>query len=191
MTLPGFQQQLQRLDLSGTGVGNTVLPILKHLPQLQQLILSRTSINWGSKAGSDGVVAAAGAVAGMRPADVQHLNDRPQGFPQIPAVIAAASVGAISQMKDPRPPAVGWHKLQFLDVTNTELTDAGCIQLAAELAAAAAAPAGPKAAGSAGEGLRVLHVGSSVCKLGRKALAGLCQLTTLQQLKLQVSCNAP
>jgi hypothetical protein len=78
----------------------------------------------------------------------------------------------------------------LLDVTNTQLTDTGCLQLAAELAAAAA---GQKAAGSAGRQVRVLHIGSSVCKLGRKALAGLCQLTSLEQLKLQVGfigCSA-
>jgi hypothetical protein len=77
----------------------------------------------------------------------------------------------------------------LLDVTNTQLTDTGCLQLAAELAAAA----GQKAAGSAGRQVRVLHIGSSVCKLGRKALAGLCQLTSLEQLKLQVGfigCSA-
>lgn len=38
--LPAFAAKLQRLDLRGTGVGNTVIPLLKHLPQLQQLVLA-------------------------------------------------------------------------------------------------------------------------------------------------------
>jgi hypothetical protein len=101
----------------------------------------------------------------------------------------ASTLGPISQVQNPRPPVPGWSQLQVLDVTNTQLTDAGCMQLAAELAAAALLAAGQRAAGSVGSGLRVLHVGSSVCKLGRKALAGLCQSTSFQQLKLQVSCS--
>jgi hypothetical protein len=73
--------------------------------------------------------------------------------------------------------------LQLLDVSNTQLTEAGCAELAAELAAAAAAAA---AAAGRNPGLRVLRIGSSACKLGRRALAAVSRLTSLEQLALQV-----
>ena len=178
-TLPGFARQLQRLDLRGTGVGNTVLPVLKHLPQLQQLVLADTAITWESKAaaaaeGLDGaVVGNARVPAGGRAGDAAGL----------PAWQAASAAGApIVQCRGPGKPAAGWASLRMLDVTNAKLTEAGVVELVGELVEAAAGGASR----SSECGLQALHVGGMAGKLGRKALTNLSRLTSLQQLTLQV-----
>lgn len=189
--LPGFAAQLQRLDLRGTEVGNTVIPLLKHLPQLQQLVLTDTDISWESKATARDTEALASVELGAE----GHLGGMIAAGQAAGPVAQAASRGVGA-------PATGWSRLQFLDVTGTQLTDEGCLQLAADMAAAGAQlhAAGAVSASSGlrqgssddGEqprtqlGLRVLLVGSRCCKLGRKALKGLSQITTLQQLTLQV-----
>jgi Leucine-rich repeat (LRR) protein len=175
--LPGFAAQLQRLDLRGTGVVNAVLPLLRHLPQLQQLVLADTAISWESKAGSAHEEGAAPmhAAAAAAPPGLTHLGALPDGR------AAHAADTPVSQHRSSRQPAAGWPKLQMLDVTGTQLTDAGCVELAAEFVAAAAVAA---EAGSGG--LRVLHIGSSSHKLGRKAMLAVARLATLQLLTLQV-----
>lgn len=182
VTLPALTAQLQRLDLRGTGISNAVLPSLKHLPRLQQLVLADTAISWESKAGA--VAAGAEAPAGVQPAQAAPVHaavplaqrGMPEGFPQAPGSVAGPP---IVQCLDTRTPASGWAGLQLLDVSSSELTDASCRELATELAAAAAA--------GRHVGLRVLRIGSSACRLGRKALAAIGQLTSLEQLVLQVS----
>jgi hypothetical protein len=176
--LPGFAAQLQRLDLRGTGVGNAVLPLVKHLPQLQQLVLADTAISWESKAGA-GVALAEGAAPMHAAAAAPELLDELGGPPDWRATHATGA--PVSQHRSSGQPAAGWPKLQMLDVTGTQLTDAGCAELSAELLAAASA-----GAGSSSGGLRALHIGSCSHKLGRKALLAVTRLTTLQQLTLQV-----
>jgi hypothetical protein len=178
-TLPGFAMQLQRLDLRGTGVGNTVLPVLKHLPQLQQLVLADTAITWESKAaaaaeGLDGAVVGNVRVpAGGQAGDAAGL----------PAWQAASAGGdPIVQCRGPGKPAAGWASLRMLDVSNAPLTEGGAVEMVAELVEAAAGGASR----SSECGLQALHVGSAAGKLGRKALTHLSRLMSLQQLILQV-----
>lgn len=188
-TLSGFKEQLERLDLRGTGVGNSVLPMLKHLPRLQQLVLAATDVTWESTAAGEAAAAHDDGVGGV---GVGHQQQQ-----QHQAFAPAGVFAAQSACRGPGAPAAGWPSLQMLNASGTQLSDAGCLQLAADMTAAAAAAAASAScavcsSGSDGDssswGLRVLTIGSRSSKLGRKALAALGQVTSLQQLTLVVSC---
>lgn len=182
-TLPGFAAWLERLDLRGTGVGNTLLPLLKHLPKLQQLVLADTAVSWERKAAP--ATAGEGDAAGGHAAAVPPRGDALAGLPAWHGELAAGA--PVVQCAGPEKPPSGWAQLQVLDVAGAQLTDAGCAELAADMGgAAAAAQAHASAAAGYSSGLRVLRIGTSRHKLGRKALASIGHLTSLQQLTLQV-----
>lgn len=186
--LPGFAAQLERLDLGASGVGNTVLPLLKHLPKLQQLVLADTAISWERKTTPEAAGHGAGSGIGMAQvhgAAAPPRGDAPVGLPAWHGELAAGA--PVVQCAGPGQPAAGWAQLQMLDVTGTQLTDAGCAALAADMGAAAAHAHESATVGWYSSGLRVLRVGSSGHKLGRKALASIGHMTSLQHLTLQVT----
>lgn len=190
--MPGLQQ-LQRLNLAGCqAVRDDALPVLGRLQQLQELVLAGTSVTWQWSDDEDNEAAPADYTAGGHDGDEAvhenggsnrtagaHSSNVPQQQLQLQGTEQLASSSSSSSQR-PRL----WPQLQLLDLTNTQLTDSGCIQLAKQFAPGAAAAAGQCALGP---GLRVLLAGSSSVKLGKQALAAVVRISSLQRLTLQVS----
>jgi hypothetical protein len=165
-TLPALQQ-LQQLNLEGTGVDDGVLILLGQLPKLQHLVLADTAVTWEWDAGIDST------------AVVQQQGQEGS---------SRHSSGAVSASTKQL-----WQKLRVLDLSSTHLTDAGCQQLARQLAPAAAAEAATASQHGgvvpASSGLTQLVIGSSSssrAKLGKQGLAQVARISSLQQLTLQV-----
>jgi hypothetical protein len=174
-TLPALQQ-LQQLNLAGTAVDDAVLLVLAHLPKLQELMMSGTAVTWEWDAAST---------------VLQQEPEQEQGSGSSRSSSDRGSSSAGRQL---------WQQLQVLDLCDTHITDAGCQQLARQLAAVSTAPSPSPAAAADGiseggddvctsGGLRTLLVGSSSgsrAKLGKLGLAALARIGSLQQLTLQV-----
>jgi hypothetical protein len=167
-TLPALQQ-LQQLNLAGTGINDAVLPLLGQLPKLHTLVLADTTVSWDSDAASDNMETGQ-----------QHQQPEPQ------EVSSCRSLGdsAVKQL---------WQQLRNLDLSNTHVTDAGCQQLARQLAGTVTAARGSRqgyVVVAAHAGLAKLVIGSSSssrAKLGKQGLAAVARISSLQQLTLQVS----
>jgi hypothetical protein len=175
-TLPALQQ-LQQLNLAGTGIGNSVLLVLGQLPELQELILTGSAVTWELDAHNAALQQEQGAGTGSR-------RDR-----------SSSDGGGSSSGRRL------WQQLRVLDLCDSQVTDAGCQQLGRQLAASPTAPSPPAAAAEgirggdddvpALGGLRTLLIGSrsssgSRAKLGKQGLAALARIGSLQQLTIQV-----
>jgi hypothetical protein len=187
-TLPELQQ-LQQLNLAGTGVDDAVLLVLCQLPELQELVLTGTAVTWEWVA---------------RNAALQREEEQGGGAGSRRDRSSSDGGSSTSGRRL-------WQQLRMLDLCDSQVTDAGCQQLARQLAesaaAAAAAPSSSPAAAAAegisegdddddvlaSGGLRTLLIGSSSSsgsggrsKLGKQGLAALARIGSLQQLTIQV-----